>query len=404
MEAARAHIARQREELSPSNPYAQLINKRKNEASVAGATIKTEVTDIGFDRKAMEAAGQYLGYDPTATMQMAGQMAQGAGRRIGAGELEQGLALQRQGVMGVGQTGQTLKSLRHAADIGIGEGRGGDMQQVANMIGSAVALGLSGSEITDYLQEQTGFLDQMAKKGIGLDIDKMRNLETTLAGSGINARWRASELARGFVSGSAEVGAQGPKSASQYRLMRAYGFSGEQGIEEMFKIRMAMQDPELSEQLGLPSPAEAMSKFIEQMRIPGAGRFLQAGVIQSSFREAGLGAPGPQEAMALSQRLQTSKAGEFAIDTEAAARLVSTMAPSEKAEAGIEAGRIGIGAEIAGSMQDLARTTNNMASTFQNVLGGALEKTAERLENFSGWLDQITAEGGHFKPFEEKAP
>ena len=45
-------------------------------------------------------------------------------------------------------------------------------------------------------------------------------------------------------------------------------------------------------------------------------------------------------------------------------------------------------------MQDLARTTNNMASTFTSVLGPALDEVTDKLNKFTAGLDSATGGGG----------
>jgi hypothetical protein len=362
------------------------------ERKAGAATNKPEtrtVIEQSFDEAAMRRASVRMGYDPTTGLQMAGQFAQAAGRPVGGAELEQAMALQRMTGVGVAQTGEAIRRMRYAGELS-GTG-GGDMQGVANLIGSAVSLGLEGSEISDYLREQTGFLNQMANQGIGIDVEKMRALEGTIAQSGIAARWRADDIGRAFIGGAARTGREGPQSAEQFRLMRAFGFTGEGGMEEFFKARMAMQSPAMAEQLGMASPAEALSRFVEEMRVEGAGEFMQAGIIQKSFGNLGVQL-GPEEAMQFARGISAAEAEgtQFQIDTEAASRLVGAMGGSVRAEAGIEAERIGVGGQVAGTMQELSRTVNDLAGTFQNVFGGAMEVAADRLEDFTGSLERAT--------------
>ena len=381
-------------DIAALDPFTALSEKRRTE----NATVTRSITDQPFDSAGMQRQGLKLGYNPAQTMQMASQMAQAAGRPVDATEVGQGLAVQRMLGIGTGQTGGAIKQLRYAGELG-GQG-GGNMKQVANLIGDAVALGLEGSEIGAHLQEQSQFLGTMVRQGIGVDIDKMRALEASISQSGIAAPWRASDIGRQFITGAAQVGRTGPQSAEQFRLMRAHGFTGEGGMEEFFKVRMGMQSQGMAEEAGLATPQEAMSKFIEEMRVEGAGAFMQAGIIQKSF--AGIGTTlGPEEAMALSKGLQAAEPGEFAIDTEAAARLVGAAAPSVKTEAAIEADRVRIGGQIAGSMQSLERTTNNMAGAFANLhpivekVVGAMEGAAERLEAISSGV----ASDPYYDPF-----
>lgn len=362
--------------------------RREMETGTSGPVTRT-VTESAFDSQSYVAEGIKYGVAPAQSMEMAATMSQAAGRPMSAQEFGKGLALQRTTGVDLGASGQAVRQLRYAGQLG-GTG-GGNMEQVADLIGQAVAMGLEGSEISEYLQEQTGFLGAMAKKGIGIDIDKMRALEASVMNSGV-VQWRADDISRQFIGGAQQVGKKGAQSAEQFRLMRAFGFSGEGGLEEFFKVRMGMQSPGLASKMGMKSPQEAMSRFIEQFRMDGVGAATQAGVLQQAF--SGIGTEiGPEEAFALSQGLQKAKPGEYQIDTKAAQRLVGATAPSVRAEAGIEAERVAIGGKVAGAMQNLERTTNNMAGTFENVLGPALDLFSAKLESATAAME-AASQGG----------
>lgn len=343
-----------------------------------------------FDDAMMRQMGVRMGFAPAETMQIAAQLGQAAGRPVSPQEMGQAMALQRTLGLGAQQTGGMIRQLRYAGEIsGVGAQQG-SMEEVANLIGDAVAMGLEGSEIADFLQQQTGFLGQMAQQGVGVNIEQQRNLEATIRNSGAVIPWRVDDLARQFTTGASRIGREGAQSAEQFRLMRAFGFTGAGGMEEFFRVRMGMQSQELGQQMGLRSPAEAMSRFIEEMRVEGAGPAMQAGVLQRAFQGVGM-TIGPEEALRMAQGMQATQAGGFQIDTQAAERLVATVAPSARAEAGIQAERVAIGAQVAGAMQDLQRTTNNMAGLFTNVLGPATDAVASGMNNLTQALETATA-------------
>jgi len=332
-----------------------------------------------------------MGIKPAQALQQAGQMGQAAGRSVSAREFEQGLALQTTLGIGGAQSGAAIRQMRYAGELsGFGTSEG-NMEQIADLIGSAVALNLEGSEIGEYLQSQTGFLGQMVNQGIGIDIQKLRELEASI-GEGLNAKWRGAPMARQFLQGAAAVGREGATSAAKFRLMRAFGFSGEGGLEEFYKIRGGMQSPDLAQEYGMADPVTALSAYIESFRIPGVGPATQAGILQQAFADIGMSGVGFEESMAMSQGLQRVAPGDYEIDSDAAARLVSAVAPSTQAEAGIEAERAAIGGGVATAMQDLERVTNNMAIVFKDTLGPSMESFAEVMEGLTRKIGEVVSD------------
>ena len=357
----------------------------------AGAepSMRGVITNRPFDPQSFVQAGLSMGIAPAQALELAQQMAGGAGRAVGGQEFQQALAVQRTAGVGVQQQGALMQAVRRTGGLG-------EMQDVADLIGSAVARGLDGSEIGEYLQQQTSFLQEMSQKGINLNIDRLRQAETALTRAGVKG-FRSQGIVGGIARGIGEAGFQGPQTAAQLRFMRAMGFTGEGGIEEFARFRMQMQDP--------GEVAKAIPQFFRQnlgaMRASGAGPETMAMFTQQLAAGIG-GRIGPGEARAISRAgLDSAKPGQYDIEevVRAAQDLTKAAAPSVMAEAGIEAQRVAIGGEVAGAMQDLSRTTNNMAATFMNVLGPALDITAEKLENFTAGLDAATSGlGGPIDP------
>ena len=69
---------------------------------------------------------------------------------------------------------------------------------------------------------------------------------------------------------------------------------------------------------------------------------------------------------------------------------MSSTAPSAIAEASIESGRVNTGAAVAKTMQDLARTTTNMAGLFNNTFGPAVEMVTTRTQEWTAALEAAT--------------
>ena len=377
-EAEAARIARQKDD-----PFAALSQKRISGGAEAaeGRTVVTgnrAVDAQDYRRRAIA-----MGIAPAQAMQMAGEMSKAAGRPVSAAGFEAGLAIQRTTGIGVGQTGAAMQALRRS-------GGKGSPQEVANLIGTAVTKGLVGSEIGEYLQQQTAFLQQQSNKGITVELASMRGMELGLGrsvedgGPGI-AAFRTQQIVSQFGGGGSEIGFRGPKTATDLRLMEAMGFTGQGGIEEYSKFRLSMQDP--------GKVAEALPAYLEAFQQEGAGPEFQALITQQALNAIGGTRIGPDEARRLAEQgVTAADAGTYDLNAviESAQRVVSSTAPSAIAEASIESGRVNTGAAVAKTMQDLARTTTNMAGLFNNTFGPAVEMVTTRTQEWTAALEAAT--------------
>lgn len=352
-------------------------------AGHSGGQTVTITTNQPFDARSYTNVGLGMGVAPAQALQMATQLAQAAGRPVDAGGFEGALALQRLTGIGIGQTGGMMQALRRT-------GGAGDVQEVANLIGAAVARGLEGSELAEYLQAQTGFLGQMAQRGMSVDMERIRAMESALTsadggGPGL-AAFRAQSIVSQFGMGGAEVGFRGPQSAPEFRLMRAMGFTGKGGLEEFADIRLRMQDP--------GAVAEALPAYLEQFNLPRAGRRTQAFVLQQALAQIGGTRIGAKEAEQLIGASFNAETGQIDMGklVESARSMVGATGANIRAEAGIEAERVKIGGQVAEAMQALARTTNNMAGSFMNTLGPALTQVSAKMEEFTAVLEKATSE------------
>tara|TARA_Y100000296_G_C5065058_1_gene201895 strand:- start:70 stop:753 length:684 start_codon:yes stop_codon:yes gene_type:complete len=213
-------------------------------------------------------------------------------------------------------------------------------------------------------------------------------MEERLTASGI-AGWRSGGIAQQFAGAGADIGYQGPQSAIEYRLMESMGFTGQGGFEEYARFRLAMQDP--------GKVAGAMPSFVGHInkRTKGMGRSGRALILQQYFAKLRT-TLGPKEAAALSQGMSAGgldMSGMGMGDIIAPGQIAAQgLGSSLIAEAGLERERVGIGADIAPTMQNLAGTVNNLASSFTNIAGPVLGKFTEALETATQKIEDYSFE------------
>lgn len=314
-------------------------------------------------------------------LQEAAAMAQASQGRANADDYEFAKANQSLFGTGVDQTGTLLGELSYT-------GNQGGRTDAAAIIGSAVARGLESSEINTYLERTAGFLSSMAQNGMKVDAAALIRGEERLANTGI-AGWRAGAIAQSFGAGASEAGFNGPGGAADWHMMRANGYTGKGGAAEYAKARMSMQDA--------GGQADKIGEYLSGIVPKNAPPEVQALIVQKAMSAMGTRV-GPEEAAKLAAGVSGQgfggPGGKDYLQKILASGATSTAGyGSVVAEAGIENERAVTGGRIAGAMQNLERTTNNMAATFENVLGGALNGAADALAGFTAALKGASGGG-----------
>ena len=336
-----------------------------------------------FEPEDYTSVGARFGVKPQQALQEASQMSRAGVRPFSAQEYEFGLSARSLFGLDLGTTGSLMGQMEYAGTSSAQSGN-----RVAQMIGSAVARGLESSEIATYLQRTNQFLQQQVNQGRQVDMSNIVRMEERLTASGI-AGWRSGGIAQQFAGAGADIGYQGPQSAIEYRLMESMGFTGQGGFEEYARFRLAMQDP--------GKVAGAMPSFVGHInkRTKGMGRSGRALILQQYFAKLRT-TLGPKEAAALSQGMSAGgldMSGMGMGDIIAPGQIAAQgLGSSLIAEAGLERERVGIGADIAPTMQNLAGTVNNLASSFTNIAGPVLGKFTEALETATQKIEDYSFE------------
>ena len=353
--------------------------------SSAGARAFQQATGEWFSPSAYATAGARFGVKPQQALQEAGQMSRAAVRPLSSQEYEFGLSARTMFGIDLATTGALMGQMEYAGTSSMQSGN-----RVAQMIGSAVARGLESSEIATYLQRSNQFLQEQVNQGRQVDMAGIVRMEERLTGTGI-AGWRSGTITQQFAGAGAQIGMQGPQSAVEFRLMEAMGFTGKGGFEEYARFRLQMQDP--------GRVAAAMPSFVSHInrRTAGMGESSRALILQQYFSRIRT-MLGPQEAARLVQGMAAGglDMGSLGMDQfiESGATAARGLGSSLIAEAGLERERVGIGAGIAPTMQNLAGTVNNLAARFTNIAGPVLGKLTEALDKATQKLEDYTFEFG----------
>jgi hypothetical protein len=339
----------------------------------------TRRSDPTFDSGALMSAGISFGLKPQDAIMQAAAMSRAAGAPMSAQDFTAGMAMQRTAGVGVEDQGALMKQLRYT-------GNSGSTQEVANMIGVAVAGNLEGSEIGDFLREQTGWLQGIYARGDDVSMAGINQSTADLQASGVTDMFRASGYARSFAGHASQVGRNGPSSGSDLRLMRAMGYTGAGGIGEFSRISMAMQNP--------GEAAKGMKGYLDSFKMDGMDEHTQALVIQRAMGSMGTNVSA-KDAYALSKGMQSGTLAEADLEKiiKSGRELSGQMGGNLIAEGSIEADRIKEGAKVAESMQHLSRTVNNIAGLYNNTLGPAVTDLAENLYLTSDLVKRITEAG-----------
>ena len=350
---------------------AYLSGRQKSDIDSARGRAASQAASELADRAPYLSMGGRFGVKPQQALQEASQMSRAGFRGMSAQEYGFGLGARTSYGVDLATTGGLMGQLEYA-----GSSAGESGNKVAKLIGSAVARGLEASEIATYLQRTNQFLQQQTQQGRQVNMTSIMRAEEGLVGSGI-AGWRAGNIAQQFAGAGAQVGMQGPQSAVEFRLMEAMGYTGKGGFEEYAQFRLDMQNP--------GNVAAAMPSFVSHInkRTAGQGPAAKALILQQYFSRLRT-MLGPEEAMKLTQGMAAGgmDLSEYGMDsiTESGSVLTEGLGGSLKAEAGLERQKIGTGAGIAGTMQNLAKSTNNLAQGFTSIAGPVMRKFTSAIE------------------------
>lgn len=351
--------------------------RRDREVNTAVERAAAQIAAEAMNARGIERTGIRYGVDPSAALGEASSLFQAAGRRGSGQDYALAKALQASLGMDLASTGGLSRGLRYTGDTG-------DAGSIAQVIGSAVARGLSGSELLDELQQQTTLLRAQGAFGQQVNIGAMLGVQEALSGA-VGGR-RAGTIARSFGQAGADMAYQGGGGPIEYHLLRAMGYTGRGGAEEFARYRLMAQDP--------GQVAGAMGSYLSSFQGAGMGPEVQALITQRAMQAMGTRISAG-EARALRGGIPGGAGGRRmgVEDFLSAGDLARSLGGSLQTEAGIEAQRIGVGGSLAEAVQRMQRTSLTMAQSFDNVLGPAVTRLTQTLETAADRIETATSGG-----------
>lgn len=333
------------------------------------------------------AAGIPFGVAPQEALMQAAVMSQAMYRPAEAPDLTQALAYRQRFGIGVGQSAGFRGALGRV-QYGRRSNAGG-RQNLALAIETARGLGLEAGEIPEFLQQQTGFMQQLASRGTMMDSAQLLSAAEAMGSIGIRG-FRTMPIATAFAGNVEQMGRTGIQGAADVRMMRALGWTGRGGAEEYARIMNRAQNPRHA----LAAMPDYIEQFIGDYGIDPNSE-LATMVTQRALRRRGVEI-GVGEARRFVQGtgdLRQAMASSWAasVSGETLDRITTGRVDEAKALAGrtggaiirqaeIEAKRIEAGAKVAKVMLEMAESTAIIANIWGNTLAPVSGELAEQFK------------------------
>lgn len=351
-----------------------------------------------------------LGMNKEETLNFLGSILQ-AGGGVATGEQAKGIrqtAFGAKTLFGVqgGVSGAFLKAGRRGGIVG---GMGKADNALKQSINEGISLGLSGSEINQWLQQIASGIYQFQQTGIGINVDSISKLATDIGRAGLPIT-RAINMAQGITQYLQGIGSKGISSGADLMMLRELGGFRGGGVGEYRKARSRLEELQFQVKgMGVEgiagSPISgALRSYMQNVGGDQATktellqRLLQRWGVKGSVQQFDwlalqlMGGPttgdqgkaiadfakeqqkGQQELAAI------SKAGGI---SGAAARVVSARAPNLRAQAEMQNKQIDIGGKAVSTMQAFEQNALKVSGAFINLADGPLKTVHEAMSSLT---------------------
>jgi hypothetical protein len=359
--AATSTEARQRlQKTGAAEKTARDKQKAREDALFGAATMRMPMESFGVSMGmgAMQTQAAFGSF-----MQARGGRFGEVGDRRGRGQFREALAAQVQFGVGTAQSGQFGR-------MGMAGGGGTGMMGLATVLQSAVAVGLKGSQVPEFLQTLVGLGQSAEKQGIKLNVAEFSKMTMQLKSGGLEGL-QGQRIAGGFVQATQGLAQRGVQSPLDVLMLRGAGFDPSQGLEGYAAAMQRLETPDadlMSNVMGMIT--QGTGGFGSGGRRLLAKRALGRMGIQVGLKQAGTltEAFGRGEAPDIAGLLAARGAQGGAGGMIAAAQ---GMAPaSAKKAAMLEAQRIGVGrkADWVVEFEKNAIATGGVMNNFSNNL------------------------------------
>lgn len=311
----------------------------------------------GAGNSDLTSMGMKYGLTMDASRNEASQLSRGAGYRVSGQQY--GMARSLQTGFGVGQdtTGGLLRSMRH-----MGEGGAeGANQQIANMLASAIASGLDGSELVEHMQRQSELLKRQLELGQrSIDMAPIHAMTDRL--SKRVDPFMASKIVSDFGAAGSRIGMNGAGSQEELLLAQAMGFGG--GAEDYMGTMLQMQNP--------AEVVKALPKLLETVQGNGMSDNAKTFFTQRLLKSYGVNVHGDTARQLVGLNFGEGGATAGNIQDILAAGQKAPGTGTLVAEAALDARKIQAGYKAGAQVRNLESTLISMADSIQTTVGPAL--------------------------------
>jgi hypothetical protein len=329
-----------------------------------------------------EGFGATMGFSPGEMQQFFGGVMAARGgissQKFKMGGLRQAMAASRLYGVSAQQAGSFFR-------MGM-PGGGGSNVNLGQAIGTAVAQGLSGSQISEYLGTLVQQGKQMEQQGIKFDMRDLTGTSMMLSGAGFE-KLQASRVAAGVQGSARGVAAKGAQSPMDLLMLRAAGYDPSQGAggyaRAIGKLEGGMSPEMLQRYVGLVKEGTAGGGFDPDFRKLLVKRALGRAGVSIGMDQAGKLLSGD----VTMQTLQGMDAGAGDLEGRAIAA-TRRFGGLKAAQAGIEAEQIGIGRDLAPVYIKLEKIGDRSVKTLSRF-SGALESAADTVYDVFGTIDKV---------------
>lgn len=372
-------------------------DRARGSGNLIDAGLIGNTTNIGVG--GIEGIGKAFGIGPSQAHSSFGQFMSRAGATRGADEFRLAMGLQQSHGIGLGTTGAMGRGFSR---MGGGSVFHSQSSQIAKEISAGVTLGLDGSELTKYMDEQSQLLERQLDLGAqALTFDKLHAEERRM-GSLVGG-YMGGRITRGFAQGVSEMGYKGAGGATELQLARAAGYTPGSGVENYFKALQKMQDIGSNPELLRDYLAQYMGKKGDKATV-----HQRTALIQRALSAI----PGMGNIHAdTARRIADGEAGglDEILGSVGALQSARGIGADLAVEAGFANKKADIGEKLNTTMQDITQATlsvMNATATFAPLLRAAalqikvmakiaekaselgfVEKSMEAMEKVINWID-----------------
>jgi len=315
-------------------------------------------------------------------------------------------------------SGAFLQAGRRGGMVGMG---GQADQALARTIGDALELGLSGSELSDYMQSMAEGIKQWETTGIPVAPEAIKGMAESFSKAGI-AGTRAVQMARGvgqYVQGMASRG--GPATGMDYMTLQAFGFTGKGGSAEYEQtiLKMESAGQQMREQGVGGAMGGPMGEVMKRIRGMTGGDRAAGRLMLRNLMKQQMGIDMSQQEMMMLDKQLSGQAltpeEQVMVDREKSRRelgaaeakdiatpggladAASTVVPeSIKKQARIENKQTEAGAKMVGIVNAMDSAAANLTKAFSNLAGdnGMVKLLTGKFEELSKVVEKLSSKEG----------